>query len=367
MDFCAAKDPVEGCVGWEYELNVEGVCNNIQKAIVTYRVPKVYCYLLPFSLVLFSLLVEAESDSLDDFVSVAFHLRKFHLPAEAEQILLNLNQLLTGHQRTRLIDALEFGYKMKFFQIISSDADFHSEDAKTKKSELFFLGSVQSWLSAELGRFCDEYVEQSLAQNYISIFNNWDALALLDSFTIRAFRPLTFQVDEWQYGYYRMIFIQSIFQKVYLQYLNQRFRAVLRGCGANNFNSLLQEFEQYERICQFNKISYTFLPLIIDDAIDTALEVKEERVMLTEYIKREQQRHNSENERLVNGLLGVISALASFSAIWDLACLLNEILPYEILFGCHRIGYAIVGVSMLLILSATLLVLFYRLRSRRRK
>ena len=370
INFCYAYNSNEGCVEWSREKNIESHCLNMQNEDVEYNIPKIFFYLMPFNLVIFSILVSAESEQLDDFKSIVYHLRKSDIqssiPFSVEKDLLELYKLMTGVNQYHLSEVVEFGYKLKFFQIINTDADWRSETRETRRQQLFSLGVVQNDQSKEDGKYCQEYVNDTLNKVSVSIFNSWDALSLLDSFTIRCFKMQSFQWLEWNEAYYRMIYIQSLFQKYFLQSLNQRFKAMISLREEYNRDSLLGEFEQYERLWQFHKIAYTFLPLIIDKSMDTGLEINEEKQLLFEYIKDVEKKRQSENSKLLNSLLAVISGLTLFSAIWDFSCLVNEVYPYDSsVFGGSRRGYFAVSAIMFGLVVLVLVILICRKKIQR--
>ncbi len=370
LNFCSAKTPQEGCVAWRYEMKEDervGTCKNLLDQVVIYLVPALHCYILPFGIVIFAIEVTAVDEVMDNFISIAVQLRRLAIPQGVADVLRKLKNKVTGNEQVELSEALDYGYKLKVFQIIDSDAAWNSETNEERKQVLFRLGVIQSNKSTISTRFQDGYEEGILNQHSISVFNNWDALALLDSFTIRSMQCEDWQMKEWQNAFFRMIYIQSLFQKFYLQSLNQRFRAMVEHRSKDKLANLLAEFEHYERICQFNKVSYTFLPLLIDNAIDTSLEIKEERDLLSTYIKGEEKRHESDNERRINRLLLAISCLTMFSAIWDLSSLMNEILPYNCFFCSTRRGYAIISSGLLIIVLVLIAFIYIMGKSRNRK
>lgn len=370
LNFCAAQKPEEGCVAWRYEMKEEdrvGSCKNVLEQYVFYQVPALHCYVLPFDIVIFAIEVTAVEDELDNFTSIAFHLRLMELPLKVEEVIRNLYHVITGKKApTALSEMLSYGYKLKVFQVIDSEVEWDSETSDERRRKLFSLGTMQSSLSPVSSHFQNGYEDDILAEHVVSVFNNWDALALLDSFTMRFMKCQDYQLYDWKNAYFRMIFIQSLFQKYYLQSLNQRFRAMVEHRGNYKLDELLAEFEHYERICQFNKISYTFLPLIIDNAIDASLEIKEERDLLSDYIKGEEKRHESENERRINRLLVAISGLTMFSAIWDLTCLIDQVFPFDRFLYSTRRGYAVISFALFFVIALLLIACIWKMRKRQR-
>ena len=365
LNFCAAQSSKEGCVAWQKELNEEVPCEDFQGEQKGYMIPSLHCYLLPFNIVIFSIEVTMETTVLDDIKLVASNLREFLFPQSVKDSLLKLNELFTGQRKEKVREILEFGYRLKYFQVICSDVDMDSMTALERKRDLYQLSTMERETSEWKTSFCNGYIESAVKEHALSVFNNWDALSLLDTFTIRAFQSVPLQDAFWRIQVYRMIYIQSLFQKYYLQHLNQRFRATISCKKSYNLDALLSERQQYERLFQFHKIAYTFLPLLVDEAIDKGLEIKEEEALLSSHIEREHDRHQAQNERVVSRLLMVISGLAAFSAIWDISCLVNEIFPYVRFLGSARRGYFGVSSLIFLVLLLILIIVFYRMRRKK--
>ena len=364
LNFCAAKSPDEGCVAWQYELNTVVFCDDLQGGPDGYIIRALHCYQMPFNIILFSIEVTMDTISLDDIKQVASTLRELALPQTVETILLNLNEFFTGSRKEKVRDVLEFGYRLKYFQIIHTDDDMDSVSSSERKLQLYQLSTMERDSSEWKTSFCDGYIERIVEEHILSVFNNWDALSLLDTFTIRAFQPIPLQEGFWRIDIYRMIYLQSLFQKFFLQHLNRRFRASICCRESYNLNALLLEQQQYERRFKFHKISYTFLPLLVDKAIDKGLEIGEEEELLTNHLEREHNRHQAANERLVGRLLMVISVLAMFSAIWDISCLIDQIVPYGRFLGSARRGYFGVSSLVLFIVVVVLGIVFLRMKRR---
>ena len=66
------------------------------------------------------------------------------------------------------------------------------------------------------------------------------------------------------------------------------------------------------------------------------------------------------DDRLVNGLLFVLSLLTLFSAIWDFSCLLNEMYPYSDYFTSSNMGYRWVTLLVVVLLVGVVSRLFSR-------
>ena len=121
------------------------------------------------------------------------------------------------------------------------------------------------------------------------------------------------------------------------------------------------EYRNFERECCFNKISYNFLPLEINEAMDKGLEVSEERCTLHETLETEYERRRSSSDKMENALLLVLSLMTTASALWDLTSLMNEVYPYTEHFGTSLVGHRLV-VSVAMALIAIMTYFIYKKR-----
>ena len=104
------------------------------------------------------------------------------------------------------------------------------------------------------------------------------------------------------------------------------------------------------------------MPLLLDEAIDKGLCIAEEKEQLFGVLDKEKSLRDAANDRLVNGLLFVLSLLTLFSAIWDFSCLLNEMYPYDRYFASQMVGFRWVTLLALLVLAGVVWRLFKRRR-----
>ena len=73
-----------------------------------------------------------------------------------------------------------------------------------------------------------EYFGRIMGNNRISIYNNWKALALFDTFTMLGHDVPDWLRQNWIDNYFNMIYVSLLFNKLYLFRLNILFRKRLR-------------------------------------------------------------------------------------------------------------------------------------------
>ena len=188
---------------------------------------------------------------------------------------------------------------------------------------------------------------------------------MLDSFNILCSNCESL-MSNWIENYFGCIYIQTLFQKVCLFDFNNRFKLALQQQGkraaSKPVNKLVKEFEEFERNCCFNRISYNFLPQLISDAVNNSLEVNDEMEQLYRIMAKERTRNEASNQKKMNALLIGISFLTLFSAIWDACSMFNEMTSFKAHFGSTFLGFRIVGLIMAFIVVGVLFYLYKRKR-----
>ena len=237
------------------------------------------------------------------------------------------------------------------------------------------MGSVSKVTNGELkgSGVSRVYLNKILDESRVSVFDSWHALALNDTFTVHGENLSPKLIAQWSECYFGMIYLHSLMVKSFLFGLNVQLREALQdrttalrqlstafGVSRSPIDALVQRFEEFERKCCFHKVSYNFLPVLLDEAIDKGLCIAEEKEQLYVVIDKEKGRRDAANDRLVNGLLFVLSLLTLFSAIWDFSCLLNEMYPYSDYFTSSNMGYRWVTLLVVVLLVGVVSRLFSR-------
>lgn len=299
-------------------------------------------YMMPYGMALYSIHTEQESDNLDTFTLSLFKMR--------EMRRWNMEELTNFHtkaiapiEKTALSlgcrgGIIENGNKLKVFQIITApDKSHFDNDTDTLLFELGTLGKVGGCSHDAPDSPSRSYIEQTVQGNRLSFFNNWKGLALFDTFTILGYDVKPWVRETWATDYFSMIYIHSLYCKFYLFKLNARFRD-----NPRQGEVLEKEYHDFERLYTFHRISYNFLPDEIDKAIDKALEITEEKKLLAGYISDYNKLHAEESSKRLNRLLTFLAIVTVFSTIWDFACMVNALLPFNEYAATVENGFRIV-------------------------
>lgn len=386
VDFCysAADGSDRGSIAFTRQAD-DRLTIDFKGRTYNYRLSGLTIYLMPLNMVLFSIGVEMSGNDLNALTAVLFSLRSIDsyrdnvhrdFISHAIAPLQEVYRLLTGTEAVRLTQLVENGNKLRTYQVVNCHGETGlSDDGHTRRLyQMATLSPVTQPGQHDEYEVAEAYLTRVMERGRLSVFHNWDALALMDTFTVYLRDVSEALAANWKDIYFRTIYLHALFQKCYLFSLNTRFRESLRQSSPSVIGQMLplrggvkgatlsEEYESFERWCCFHKISYNFLPLELAAAIDNALEIGEEQALLHDMLEREKTRRDEANDRMVNTLLFCLSLLTLFSAIWDLSCLLDQLYPYADYIGDTISGYRWVTSIVLLLLALLIYVLFRRKR-----
>jgi hypothetical protein len=206
------------------------------------------------------------------------------------------------------------GSKFKIYSVFDLDQQL---DATERLQLLYELGTVSKISQNEdfnpLGN-SKRYVSQ-LMLNRISVFNNYEILPLLDSFTVLGHCVLN-DSDPNTYNNYNETYFRIYLHALLLKYNLFRYQSEFH---MDNLR-LRDTFEKFLNSYNLSHISYNFLPNLIYNKVKLAIELDEEMekfkqriVSLNESIKEEQQKKTN----LLLGFLGLISSVGSALPIFN--------------------------------------------------
>lgn len=204
----------------------------------------------------------------------------------------------------------------------------------------------------------DEYYNKLIRENTISVFKNWKALALFDTFTV-LLKSDSKSADRvcftWKNFYFRLIYIHSLYQKTMLFDVNRRFRS---GEQSKECRKLLHDMKVQEHWYAFSNISYNFLPQLLYKGIDFGLEIDKERESLRKYIEQESERQDQQNEQWIGKLVLYITIITILSALNDGTTFIRE------LFGIDAgsIWHKIISAILILLIAIGIVILIKKYR-----
>lgn len=343
VDLCAYQTKVYTHV-YDKEIQVTLRDGSVREAVLADL--KVYLY--PFGIVMYSICLRQEDVLMDDTYQVLMALRMIvSVTGESDfekLAVAPLDALKTEAGADRL---MESGNKYKIFRVVVADQD--PVDASEFDRLLFSAGTMTKYDENDAWSFSKEYFEKIISKARLSVFKNWSALSLLDTFTILAFRPKEFMLRSWEYDFFGKLYLYSLFRKFFLFRLNDRFREDRLRIGG-----LKKALERFESEYSFPMVSFNFLPELVVKSMEDGLDIDDEKEKISIMVTNERDRKEAETNDRMNIFLIVISFLTLFSAIWDFGCLVD---------GMHVFGDSIEDVDVfrtctMLIVGLVFLVIF---------
>ena len=210
--------------------------------------------------------------------------------------------------------------QLKTYNSIDLYADFPTKELDYL---LYDIGNMSAIGSAKGDGFfapSESYYKEQLEENKISIFKNWAALSLFDTFT-RISIDFPDKFKSWEYDYFH-IYIYYLNLRFYLYQINSKLRSTKNsGIKANELRKNYLEFLSYNN---FNNISYKFLPDAIKAKIVKAFEIDEEIRDMEHKIEKSNIVFNEQKSRKTNLMLIFISVLGIFSVNYHFSSWLIE-------------------------------------------
>jgi len=207
------------------------------------------------------------------------------------------------------------GNKMKVYQIFDVK-DTISEDDLT--GLLYDIGCTVPIGSAK-GEKKDfepskEYYEELIRDNSFSVFKNWKAMALFDTFTVIG-NSLQNKMDTTFKETYFNIYVHALHFKYYLFNINFLIKNPTDLKDKNN--SRRNYYFEFISDNYFHNISYNFLPNIIIKKMYHALNIPLEVEILQKKINIYDDIIQEETQKMQKKILLFIAILGISQAIWD--------------------------------------------------
>ena len=238
---------------------------------------------------------------------------------------------------------VENGNKFKIFQIITSPEC--PDDYALRDRLLYAAGTVSRYEPGEPFSTDPQYFRQLMDRHRLGVFSSWTALALLDTVTFLGKDVSDFQKGIWTDDYFGMIYVYELFRKCYLYRHNLLFRS-----GARKPAVLQEELTEFERRYTFTAVSYNFLPAEVDQAIVCGLDLEKEETSLAKIVAQEVSSREEESSGRREKFLLFLTCMAAGSAVWDITCLLDELINYEATFKVANFGYRIFTILLFIMI-----------------
>jgi hypothetical protein len=269
-------------------------------------------FFFPENLLVYCFKCKMTSYSFDEIISINDTIRNLAID-KIDCIHNILKSLIDG-------ESFNFGNKLKLFCVIEHDITFNNEYSE---DNLIFDISTCSPVGSSIGdgripslKPSNDYYNHIMSMYKLSVFDNWTALCLFDTFTM-LHRGELYNYN-WEFRYFRLLYIHSIFIKAYLIELNSEFYLDYRTRDVENI------FHEFNKHFNLKQVSYNFLPQLIYEKIRQGLNIDHElnniRLIIEQDYKVKQDKSHqreTESEKRTNMALNIVAVLAVFTAVWD--------------------------------------------------
>ena len=331
--FSDAKDKKHVRYQTEKELNFDlSLYVGDQAKVYPIKVVQSELYLFRGHIGLFSLKIElGEASTLGDYSNVLNKIRNFNAintnnKQWHEWITENyLNGIDLRSTESKKVEADEYsGSKFKLFTAY----DF-AIDTKERWGLLYDMGTVSPIGSGNgLTVFSpDQEYFQSLMQNRVAAFKNWEAICLFDGFCVIGEKYLSDDKGaikkEWDETYFRVYLFRLFFK-----YNLYRYSTLIANAESDKTVKYRDQFEDFLNQYNISHISFNFLPNLIFDKTGNALDLRSEVEMFRERIRNLSTAIQEKKQAKTNFLLQLVTGLSGLSVVSDLPGIIDQILKF---------------------------------------
>jgi hypothetical protein len=287
---------------------------------VDFRISFIDFYVFPENIGIFvsnarsQIPVEISIDLIPDFLR---SVRLLNSEIEFENKALTMKQFVQDHVIQGIPykkDWYSYNPQLKLYSII--DIPTNSVDATSFDRLLYDVGNVSEiGTSSGKGLFApsEEYFLYQMNQNKISVFHNWTALALFDTFT-RISIDLKDRHKTWELDYFN-IYVCVYYIKSFLYLTNTELSDVTNYSRRNE--AVKDMFVEFINDYYLSHISYKFLPNLLYEKLLHAMEIKTEISTMEKKIQRINENNQKRRALLLNHAISIILFLSIFSVICD--------------------------------------------------
>lgn len=276
-------------------------------------------WFFPFKMVLFSIEIEEHTESLSDLGLMHSYWKNWSdrycdfRTKQLDDILSPLSKLTTSKSPS---DITYKGTKMRQYQLIETDT--LSDELLYELGSFSPIGVVSQTNPKTTFKPSDDYFAKIIRENSLSVFSNWKALALNDSFTVLTIDDF-FEMYEFHENF-ELLYMRCLFEEFYCFDRNNLYREDEK----INSVEIEKEISYIEKHYFFDEISYDFLPPLIYKVIAKGLELQKDREQLTQHVKKALTDARQErNSSAVN----FVQIFAVFSVFWTIHQMVTTIWP----------------------------------------
>lgn len=266
-----------------------------------------------------------------------------------------VNNFIAGEASAKISLKINFGTKLKSFLVINTNN--YELSGQQANEMLFDLGNLlpigTTHNESPNLSLTKDYYDEIIKKDLISVYRNWTALSLYDTFTVIGdhLDPIT-----WGETYF-----SSYIHCLHLKFSLFRINMELSDDYKLKLSSqrIKYDFVNFLNNHNFYQISYNFLPNIIYEKICSGLHIQQEVEALERKVKEIDLFYDNIRNQRINSFLLVITIISFISAVWDMSEFIRSLVSKSETIFYPVWGLACLGFSFAILI---LLYLLYRFR-----
>ena len=192
------------------------------------------------------------------------------------------------------------------------------------------------------------YFETQMTENLVTVFDNWSALSLFDTFT-RVSNKFQDEYRSWEYNYFN-IYIHCLYSKFFLYLTSTKLSDIT--IVNKETAAIRDEFLEFINDELHSHISYKFLPNLLTEKLQNSLGIDKEVENMETKVQRINEHFQEKRENTLNIVISIIAFLSVFSSLYDFSEWMikigypeNYMFPYTSIFT----GISIFSIILILI------------------
>lgn len=208
------------------------------------------------------------------------------------------------------------GSKFKLFTILESKEEINHKD---RLNLLYDIGTVSKIGTSNGTDYFspNETYLKSVLDNTISVFKNYDALPLFDSFTVIGKNVIN---DEAKLNTWNTTFFRIILYNFFIKYNLFKFNNEVKDDSLETRD----QFEKFVNHYTFYHVSFNFLPNLILKKHRLALDIDDELALFQKRITQINHSIQEKQQSRLNSLITLVTLFSSISSIYPIYNFLDQ-------------------------------------------
>ena len=209
--------------------------------------------------------------------------------------------------------------QLKSYNILDINENLDQTQMDELLYDLATLSPLGTAAGSDMNAPSATYFNELMGKHKISVFKNWSALSLFDTFTMVSMNKKD-PYRLWEYDYLN-IYLMAIYIKGFIYLANTTLSDVT---VANKKSELVKNtFIEFINDYYISNISYRFLPNILNDKMTQGLDIQVEISKMENKINRLNETLKRNRDNRLNISILILAVFSIFSVITDLSDWLN--------------------------------------------